>query len=467
MISCYRSPVFFFLICLLVSTQLLADGHEETETRASNTIFGQDFDIEDLAPELAAAGINADLVSQHEVEPPNVRGVDSDLLDDVAADADDLVHEHRNTPPDTLELNIEEFFSEMDMRLRREALGYVLVIQREGNVELYRRWQEARTARDDYLPWSSEITQHVASISKMITAAALIKLLDENGVSLDEKLVNVLPTYWKTDGPYVHEMTLRQVLRHRAGLGFDVERSGPVTIGHARQIVAKGANRPIPIGDDEWPYNYDNGNYTIARVLMPIIAGKISRDASFSAVNDKVWNIVSLRFYEEYVREHIFEPAGLSDVSLGKRDNNALAYETNDRSAAGWNSGDLHNVAGPVGWHFSAAELLQLAAALRAPGLILSERQLSAMQAEDIGFQPHWTNENGLYYHGGRWSNDGRAERSFLYFLPNGVEMVMLFSSARPAALTNAIDAGTERSVQNVIGRAYLNNVSRVPAPLN
>lgn len=57
----------------------------------------------------------------------------------------------------------------------------------------------------------------VGSMTKALTATALLSLVDERQVSLDAKLVDVAPDV-AIDGPELAQVTLRHLLSHQTGL---------------------------------------------------------------------------------------------------------------------------------------------------------------------------------------------------------------------------------------------------------
>ncbi|MGO2075081.1 MAG: serine hydrolase domain-containing protein, partial [Pseudoalteromonas sp.] len=60
----------------------------------------------------------------------------------------------------------------------------------------------------------------IASNTKAFTSAALAKLIDEGKLSWDDKVIDHLPEFRLYD-PYVtREMTIRDLLSHRGGLGL-------------------------------------------------------------------------------------------------------------------------------------------------------------------------------------------------------------------------------------------------------
>jgi CubicO group peptidase (beta-lactamase class C family) len=58
---------------------------------------------------------------------------------------------------------------------------------------------------------------HTASISKLFTAVATMKLIEQNGITIDDKLVEILPEL-KYDDERVNEITIKNLLNHTSGL---------------------------------------------------------------------------------------------------------------------------------------------------------------------------------------------------------------------------------------------------------
>ena len=60
----------------------------------------------------------------------------------------------------------------------------------------------------------------IASNTKAFTAAALAKLVDEDKISWDDKVIDHLPEFRLYDSYVTREMTIRDLLSHRSGLGL-------------------------------------------------------------------------------------------------------------------------------------------------------------------------------------------------------------------------------------------------------
>ena len=65
---------------------------------------------------------------------------------------------------------------------------------------------------------------HVASLSKIVTAIAMTKLLGEAGISPNTPIIDYLPAYW-VKGPAVDYMTFFNLLAHTSGLAFQTTNS--------------------------------------------------------------------------------------------------------------------------------------------------------------------------------------------------------------------------------------------------
>ncbi|WP_196887483.1 serine hydrolase domain-containing protein [Aureivirga sp. CE67] len=58
---------------------------------------------------------------------------------------------------------------------------------------------------------------HTASVSKLFTAEAIMKLVEQNKISLDDKLIEIIPEI-KYDDERVKEITIKNLLNHTSGL---------------------------------------------------------------------------------------------------------------------------------------------------------------------------------------------------------------------------------------------------------
>src|SRR5262249_42901203 len=113
-------------------------------------------------------------------------------------------------------VSIADVYNNITERLDGRVVGYACSI---GSASLgaysHRR---ARTTADAparlFLP-STKIP--VASVSKVVTALAAIRVLSKHNISLDSGIGGHFPSDWQLD-PNVASITFRQLLSHRSGI---------------------------------------------------------------------------------------------------------------------------------------------------------------------------------------------------------------------------------------------------------
>ncbi|MDZ4799161.1 MAG: serine hydrolase [Bryobacteraceae bacterium] len=155
----------------------------------------------------------------------------------------------------------------------------------------------------------------IASNSKAFTATALAILVDEGKISWDDPVQKHLPTFATWDPWVSREVTIRDLLCHRIGLGLGAGDLlfWPDTDVTREQVVS--ATRWIrPTTSFRSKYAYNN--------LAFVVAGEVVR-----AVSGKPW--------DQFVRERIFTPVGMSGSQI-----TTLGFRPGDNVAAphsrGW-----------------------------------------------------------------------------------------------------------------------------------
>jgi len=211
----------------------------------------------------------------------------------------------------------------------------------------------------------------IGSNTKAFTTAALATLVDEGKLSWDDPVYQRLPGFVMYD-PYVsHEMTIRDLLTHRSGMGLG---EGdllfwPHTTYSRDEIIYK-LRFMKPASSFRSHYAYDNLLYLAAGQIIPAVTGKS---------------------WDDYIREKIFTPLGMTGSNLTNTawkpaDNYAWPHSRVDGKVQAIDFVDLDN-AGPAGAiNSSAAEmsrwvLLQLNHGRfhDREGRLFSERQSSEM----------------------------------------------------------------------------------------
>ncbi|MDO8544778.1 MAG: serine hydrolase domain-containing protein [Opitutaceae bacterium] len=152
----------------------------------------------------------------------------------------------------------------------------------------------------------------IASLSKFITATAVLTLVEQGRLSLDAKAFALLPDLAPLPGtsvdPRLAGITVRQLLQHTAGWNRDVsgdpmfrpaqiaQAAGTPAPADASTIIRYMAGRSLDF-DPGTRMAYSNFGYNVLGRLVEAVSGKS---------------------YGDYVREAVLAPAGITRARLGR-----------------------------------------------------------------------------------------------------------------------------------------------------
>ncbi len=173
----------------------------------------------------------------------------------------------------------------------------------------------------------------IGSNTKAFTTAALATLVDSGTLSWDDPVYQRLPGFVMYD-PYVsHEMTIRDLLTHRSGMGLG---EGDLLFWphstYSRADVIYKLRFMKPASSFRSHYAYDNLLYMTAGQIIPAVTGTS---------------------WDDYIRHRIFEPLGMthsnvSNAAFKSGDDYAFPHSRVDGIMQVIPFGDLDN-AGPAG----------------------------------------------------------------------------------------------------------------------
>lgn len=392
--------------------------------------------------EAQRVGIDEAQVRAHQIRPAHVVGV---VTDKGREDMLNFVPPPPGPPaqPPQHHLDVAKFGPALHATLKDSVVGYAMQLRQHGTPVSTLIWNWAQTPSDHQEGWTLDRRQHVASVSKLMTAIGMTRTLDEHHISYDAKIVDYLPAYW-AKGRNIDKITFRDLMTHTSGFDTGGSDSDFETM---KSHVAQG----VPgIGH----YHYENMNYGLCRILMPIINGEVPKTFTFPTLpmfRDQLWDMVTVRDYDEYMQNHVFHPSGVQLATLDHPANAALAY-TFPANGNGWDSGDLESMAGGAGWHMSVNELLDVMGTLRRKGTILPSGKAQEMIDDYFGIDVIQSTPAGkLYNKNGLWQDgSGHTEQALAYFLPEDMEMVVLVNSqvSHPA-----------KFFRDVVTNVYLANI--------
>jgi CubicO group peptidase (beta-lactamase class C family) len=173
----------------------------------------------------------------------------------------------------------------------------------------------------------------IGSNTKAFSTAALATLVDEGKLSWDDPVYQRLPGFVMYD-PYVsHEMTIRDLLTHRSGMGLG---EGDLLFWphstYSREDVIYKLRFMKPQSSFRSHYAYDNLLYMTAGQIIPAVTG-IS--------------------WDDYIRQRIFAPLGMNHSNVSNQafkpgDDYAFPHSNVDGKLQVIPFGNLEN-AGPAG----------------------------------------------------------------------------------------------------------------------
>ncbi|MGD0771275.1 MAG: serine hydrolase [Candidatus Solibacter sp.] len=179
-------------------------------------------------------------------------------------------------------------------RARKEfdVPGIAVAIVKDGSVVLAKGYGVRR--QGESAPVTAQSLFRIASNTKAFTAAALAMLVDQRRIAWDDPVTQHMPGFQLYD-PYVtREMTIRDLLTHRSGLGLgagDLMFFPPGDLG--RDDIIKRLRFIKPATSFRSAYAYDNLLYIVAGQLIPAITGQT---------------------WDEFVRARIFTPLGMTNT---------------------------------------------------------------------------------------------------------------------------------------------------------
>ena len=168
--------------------------------------------------------------------------------------------------------------------------GLAVAIVKDGKVVLSKGYGVRKLGEST--PVDENTLFGIASNTKAFTSAALAMLVDEGKITWDDPVTKHLPTFQLYDPHVTREMTIRDLLTHRSGLGLgagDLLWWPPTD--YSREEIIRRFRYVKPATSFRSRYAYDN--------VLYMIAGQV-----VAAVSGKSW--------DDFIKERIFIPLGMT-----------------------------------------------------------------------------------------------------------------------------------------------------------
>ncbi len=181
-------------------------------------------------------------------------------------------------------------FVNKNWRSEKESLSFLVA---QNGQTLYERYQgDADKIQGTKIEANTAL--HIASVSKVMTATAILEYVDAGRIELDQKVNTIL-----TGFPYP-EVTVRHLLNHRSGLQnyayyFDQpgkwDKKVPLT---NKDILDRYISDNVPLAfNTDRRFTYCNTNYAMLALIIEKLSGKS---------------------YPEAMKQMVFDPLGMNDT---------------------------------------------------------------------------------------------------------------------------------------------------------
>ncbi len=334
---------------------------------------------------------------------------------------------------------LAEFGKAIESRLDGNVVGYAYALSEYGRFVGSGAGGWAQKPEDGCRPMTADTRLLIASVSKNISAVAVQKLLDANGLSPFDYIGPWLPEEWPRGPGFEVNGGLRfaDLLTHRSGVNQTIKKLdsdgdgklkelsdglgsfqaanadqtqfSPNTWDGMRILVENGIEPEFinpPDSDYYGPYSYKNANYSLFSVITPrlwLASGQMPI-LQFADLGDPAMNAL---VYEAYVTDKVLEPIGVigAHCHVTDGDDAALYYDIYAPDAPGSKpTSDEPSTACPAkGWYLSAMELANFVANVRYNEDLFPHWLREEMDQHRLGWSKNADTEGyaGFHWHGG------------------------------------------------------------------
>ncbi|MGW4590381.1 serine hydrolase domain-containing protein [Amycolatopsis thermoflava] len=278
----------------------------------------------------------------------------------------------------------------------------------------------------------------IASVSKAFTALAVVQLAESGRLGLDVPVATYLPEFRLAD-PRGGAITVRHLLNQTSGItdGTLPEKSLPQPDDLAGAV--QRARQATLASDPGAEYHYTNTNFHLAARLVEVVSGQA---------------------FGDYLRQHVFEPAGMRSTTTITRTPRDLPATVHRGHVYAYGltpaaSEPDRFVAGSDGVITTAEDMARWLAVQRTGGGLVSAAGLALMHtAARENYAMGWqTDDQGRVSHTGIWF----TYTAGALMLPDGYGIAVMVDSG--------VSLGNEGTTQLTEGIAAILHGQQPPAP--
>ena len=309
---------------------------------------------------------------------------------------------------------VEEVFDRLIPGLIKDwdIPGASLAVAKDGRLVLAKGYGLANVENQD--PVQPDTLFRIASISKPITAVAVLQLVGDGFLELDDRVFQILQRFQPPEGadrdPRLDDITVRHLLQHSGG--WDQGRSYDPMWNTGIVEEELGVSKPVSCPDVirfmlGQPLDFDPGTEYAYSNFGYCLLGRVIEERTGQP-------------YEQYVKERVLAPIGVSRMHIGgtlpedRADREAtyygfpgqeLAYSAvpNTPQRVPWPDGGFHlkTMDAHGGWVASAIDLVRFATSVDGskPPPVIGPQTVQMMVARPA--PPLW--QGSSYYYGMGW----------------------------------------------------------------
>jgi hypothetical protein len=189
----------------------------------------------------------------------------------------------------------------------------------------------------------------LASLSKTVTAIAVLQILASKNMNTYAKINNCIPSAW-IKGPNVDKITFRDLLRHEAGIRPTAGGCDGHTYDEIKCRIQTGVNIDS-MGAGHQSYN--NQNYALFRVIIPNLLGFPNMPLGDDAI--------TAGYYIKYVQDNVLSKSQITKSQCYPDTSSYMFYyHWPYTGVKGTKLGDNTLYAGATGWYVSVTEYASL-----------------------------------------------------------------------------------------------------------
>lgn len=194
-----------------------------------------------------------------------------------------------------------------DLIAKKRLAGASVIVARKGQVCFFETYGKMDLERDKRM--QKDTIFRIYSMSKAITTAAVMQLIEQGKISPDDPIGNYIPelkemTVFTEEGiqPAKNPITVAQLMTHTAGLVYGAAGKYGKLVKKANAINRDNTLQKMTQKMGQTPLMYEPGTDWVYGTSIDVLG--------------RLVEVVSKQPFDEYLQEHIFTPLDMTDTGF-------------------------------------------------------------------------------------------------------------------------------------------------------